>query len=414
MVIEIPDGIHRSLGEKLLKKKVKIVEMIHEDSADLTTKRVVYRISLTGKDEKGKKKDRISAFVVKGYESAIILQLGKVIGNLPEGIYEIEDKFQYTGTEIIWIDNTEFVTKWGMGDLYLRDSIKIGIFGSLLLKIIDPMKFVLNVVSNKQIVEKEQVDDFIFTYVVQTYREILQEFSIDEIDKNRTKIQESVRARLYDLLNHWGFDVINLEIEGYKFPEGYDDMGRIAMNLKVQEQEKAHTIEHMKSQVEILQTKKGLDRQKRELMASERSFERQQKVLDAKTGYETAKFESAAQQIQGNVNIDLLEKQEVAKVAGDLKKFGARSERDVKIAEIRANESGKIAEAIIRIDEKDRERGKERKNEIKTEIAILKEKLIEFDNMLRDQIILEDTYRMRVDMIKKDIMKLELELKNYD
>ena len=113
MVEELPNGIRKTFKSKLTSKKIKIAEMVHETSRDLAEKRIVYRLALASKHEQNKKEEYITAFVVKGYENAILVQLGKTIGVLNEGIYDIDKGFQYTGTEIIWVEKTEFKTKWG-------------------------------------------------------------------------------------------------------------------------------------------------------------------------------------------------------------------------------------------------------------------------------------------------------------
>ena len=226
MVEELPNGIRKTFKSKLTSKKIKIAEMVHETSRDLAEKRIVYRLALAGKHEQNKKEEYITAFVVKGYENAILVQLGKTIGVLNEGIYEIDKGFQYSGTEIIWVEKTEFKTKWGLPEVYLKDNIKISVHGSLLIRIADPINLMLNVVSGKQTVTRKDVDDFIFDTVVETYRQVLGDLKIDEVIRSRDEVKQLVQAKIFDLLSHWGIELINLEIEGMK-PNSAEDVIKI-------------------------------------------------------------------------------------------------------------------------------------------------------------------------------------------
>ncbi len=434
MVEEIPKGIRRSAKDKLLSRKMVIAEMEHEESASLAEKRIIFRKVLSGKGEKSKEADKITAFIVKAYETAILLQLGKVAGVLGEGIYEIEKEFQYSGTDIIWINKTEFQTRWGASDVYLSDSIKIGAFGSLIVKISDPKNFVLNVVAGKQVVERKAVDDFIFAQVVATYKDVLGGFTIDDVIRSRDTVKQKVTAKLFDILSHWGIELITLEVEGFKLPEGYEQIGEMSLEEKLEkarlaktktsmkgaveldtlkteleiEKEKAKIksateLERegrsvMKEQIETLRLKRELEASKRDITSDDRSFERQQELASSQTHYDKAKYDSGAKQIHGAVDVDLLEKKSSAEVAGKARITQIEADRDVNIAQAKAK--GKD------IDEK----GKEKQKEVKKQINELKQKMSQFDDLLAQGKVSSDIYKMRMDRMEKDLKDLENKL----
>ncbi len=399
MVGEIPRGISRSLKDKVLGKKLKIVEMMHETSADLSEKRVVYRLALTGKKEAGKREEKVSAFIVKAYESAILLQLGKFIGIIPEGVWEIEKEFQYTGTEIIWVDKTEFKTRWGLADIYLNDNIKVGAHGSLVVKISEPKNFVLNVVSNKQIVDRGQVDKFIFEHVGQSYKDILGGFSINDVIRSRDMIKQKVNAKLYDLLTHWGIELINMEIEGFKLPEEFEEIGQVSMETSLEKQKAISDRERIKEEIETVKIQSELEAQKREIEANRKGFEREQAVIDSQIGYEKAKYDAKAKEIEGTVSVELLEKQQKAKAAGDVAKI-----------EVTGDKMAKIVEAQAGVDKSQEDLKRERQQKIKQEISELKEKLNKFDDLLAEGKLSEDIYKVRVSRIEKELKDLETKL----
>ncbi len=264
MTEEIPEGIKNVQIAKLLKDKkdARIAEMLHETSQELSDKRIVFRLPIAETDDKGKIINFYQAFSVKGYESAIIFQLGQYAGIIPEGLWQISKDFIHSTTEVIWIDKTEFKTKWGATNIYLSDNINIGAFGSLLLKVSNPKDFVLNVVSGKQLIEKTQVDKFIFDLVVQTYKEVLGGFTIDEVIRNRDDIKEKTFWKLKDFLAHWGLEVINLEVEGFKLPPEYEELGKIAMTTKIKQAEKTSERDLFKLDVETTKLKKELEKVK--------------------------------------------------------------------------------------------------------------------------------------------------------
>ena len=435
MVEQLPDGIKRSLKDKLMKKKVTIAEMVHKDSENLDDKTIVYSRKLTGEKENGKEGDRITAFVVKGYESCILIQLGRTVGLLPEGFYEIDKNFQFSGTEIVWIDITEFRTKWGLSNLYLKDNFKIAAHGILLVKISDPRKFFLNVVSGKKLVDKEDVDKFIFDFVVQTYREVLGECTVQEVMKNREDIKQKVQAKLYDLLDHWGISLINLEIIGLKLPEKFEKLSDLAIDKQIQKEKLSTEREALEQNLEmdslkdtvasrkkerkldeelqLMDKKKKLAKKEIELTSIEKTFDREQSILDAQTDYEKTKYEILTEKGLGDVKTDLLGKQEEAKVSGDARMLKLNTEKDITLAKIGAEKDVKIARAKAKMDDEDelQKKGLEKKRkEVKKEIAKLKEKLDKFDDLFAEGKISEDTYKLRINRIEKELKDLEEKL----
>jgi len=434
MVEELPNGIHKTLKNKLTSKKIKIAEMIHETSRDLAEKRVVYRLALVGKQEKNKSEEYITAFVVKGYENAILVQLGKTVGILNEGIYEIDKGFQFTGTEIIWIDKTEFKTKWGLPEVYLKDNIKISTHGSLLVRVTNPRSFLLNVVSGKQNVTRKDVDDFIFDTVVETYREVLGGLKIDEVLRSRDEIKQQVQAKLFDLLSHWGIELINLEIEGMKLPKEFEELGKIAMDKHLAKEKKAHAKEamieelemeklrtkrekldlqkekqKMREEIELVKLEREISAEKRKIVSDDKSFSREQTVLDAQSGLETAEFDSEAQKLQGGVQAEVMGKREVAKVAGEVELIKTKGDSSGQLTKLEADRDVQIAQAQAGVKDKKSKPSKQEEL-IREKISELKEKLEKFDDLLTEGKISEDIYKMRIIRIEKELKTLENKL----
>lgn len=233
--------------------KLKVLEMKHESSADLSDKRILFRLKLDFQDPATKQ-----AVSVKSYESAVLTLMGQLIGVIPEGLWTMDDKYFQSSSEVIWIDQTEFKTKWGVFDVFLSDNIKIGAFGFLLLKISKPEDLVLNLISSKEIVERDQLDQFIFNSVSQTFKEILGSLTIDEVVRSREVIKISVSEKLHGFLDHYGIELINLEVNGVKIPKEYEELGKITLKTKIQKLEKTSERELLEEEIETIKVKKEL------------------------------------------------------------------------------------------------------------------------------------------------------------
>lgn len=399
MVEELPRGIKRGVMDKLAARKLRIIEMKHEEDGDLGVKRIVYRKALAGKKEKGKSKDRISAFIVKAYESAILIQLGKFIGLIPEGAWEIEKEFQYTGTEIIWVEKSEFKTRWGLGDIYLQDNIKVKAHGSLVVRISDVKNFVMNVVSGRTDISTKHIHQFILEHVNQSFKDVLGTFTISDVIRSRESIRQKVHTKLFDLLAHWGIEVINLEVEGFVLPKEFDELGSMAMEKMLDGAGSNQERERMKEEIEKLKIQGELEAQRRALEGDKRDYMRDQDYKDATAGYENAKYIAGAKQVEGGVDVELLEKTSKAMVAGDVARI-----------EVTGDKVAKIVGAQASVDEKNREKHREKKAKIRSEIAELKAKLDKFDDLIADGKITQEVYKMRVQRIEKDLRALENKL----
>ncbi len=430
MVAEI-SGIRKTLLSKLKLKPSAIAEMERGNASDLAEKRIVHVKKISD--------GKIRAFIVKGYEHAILIQMGKTIGDLPEGVYEIEKKFQHAGSEIIWVDKTEFITYWGMPEILLADDVIIGARGSLKVKISDAKKFVMNVVSGKQKVEREQVDDFILTEVIQAYQEIFQDYTVDDIRRRKKEITQKVQAELYDILTHWGIEVITLNIEGFKLPEElevyYKEQAALTGAAKVRTTKVAHRkaeiadeaemaaletrlatlkksgsmdaeMEIMEKKIQMMKYKKALAAENKDLERIETDYGRSEEVLDAIAGYDVKKYAEAGKSLGSNTVLDHREREKNI----DYKYFDKETDKDIALSRIDADKDVGVAKASsgLKLDKQAQRKAKKRK--YKQEISELKAKIGNFDDMLSSGKIAEDTYKMRINQFEKRLERLENKL----
>ncbi len=434
MVAELPKGISRIVQSKLKKKR--IAEMDHGESEDLTDKRIVYRRSLVGRrervkegDKTPKERDRITAFVVKPYESAILVQMGKLIGVIPEGLYEIEKSFQYTGTEIIWVEKTEFKTHWGLSDIYLKDNIKIGAHGHLIAKISNLKNFVLNVVSSKQKVERDQVDEFIHEYVKQAYRQVIGDHTIDDVLQSQGKdiVKQKVQAKLFDLLDHWGIEVINLEIEGFKLPEGYEIRAEKAWEAAKVEDEIELVKLRAKKVVEISRTESYVERDKMkdeiEKLRVERELKQAQMGVEQVGDTYQAEVESQRESIRAKTHLDIKEREAELDLGIKERELRAETDREVRLKQADAGilDKDREQERFLVKTEADRDVGIaqatgiggvkiQKKKEYKLKMAELNKKIDQLNEFLASGKMTKDVYKKQYERIEKELSKYEQKL----
>ena len=209
---ELPSGLKKGLMDKLRKRKANIAAMRHEDGADLGDKRIVDRKALA-EDE------TIDAFTVREYEAGILLQLGRYIGRVPSGLWEVQEELQQTGTEIIWVDLTDFKVRWGFGGGFTKDKKKIGANGEMVLHVNDPQNFVMKIVSSKKVVERDQIEDFLLGQIGTVMRVLFKNFNIDDLLGERETFQNAARAKLSDTFVSWGLEMVTFEVLGSNSPK---------------------------------------------------------------------------------------------------------------------------------------------------------------------------------------------------
>ncbi len=254
---ELPKGVKKGI----FKKASNVVSMRHEEGADIGDKRIVDRTAL------GEGPKKIDGFTVREYEAGILLQLGRFVGVVPSGLWAIDEDLQQTGTEIIWVDTTDFKVRWGFGGQFTGDNKKIGANGEMILHISDPQSFVMKIVSSKRVVERDQIEEFVLGQITTIMRVLFRDYKLEKLLGERETFQNVARAKLHDTFVPWGLEMVNLEVLGFNVPEEFEamssDQGRHERELAREKQ-----------QLE-------LERQRIETEKMKREFGREQKVADA-------------------------------------------------------------------------------------------------------------------------------------
>lgn len=327
-------------------------------------------------------------FAVKDYEKALFYNKGVLVDVLGGGVYEIDKRAKVKGTEIVWIDTSFVEIQWGIpqtSGIPTKDGKIIGLHGSLKLRINDAKKFYNDVVAGKKIWTGNDLKEWIVNLLHTSLRDVFKNYTAKNVIlEERDRVVTLLTSKITDEFVSYGLDLETLYVIGIKSPEGMEQMYQL-------EKEKASIADEL----ELLKVKGELETQKMDIEAAKKARERQEQILDATSDLEKTKLITEAKKVEGDVVMDLLESEEKARVAGDVRIIETTGDKEIKIAEIQVE------------SEKNK---KIKRNVIKQEIADLKEKLNNFDDLLAEGKISEDVYKTRISRIEKELKNLEKNL----
>ena len=336
-----------------------------------------------GEDIKKKK-----YFSVKDYERAIFYDKGELVDVLGGGIYELDKKAKVKGTEIVWVDTSLIEMQWGVpqsNGIPTKDGRIIGLHGNLKVNINDAKRFYSNLVAGKKTWTVQDLKNWIMDLLHTSLRDIFKNYTAKSVLlEERDRVITLLTSKIADEFINYGLDLDAIYIIGIKTPEGMEQLYKL-------ERDKAN----VSDELELLKTKRELDSLKREITSERRAHERKEEILDATSDLQWTKIKSEEKAIEGNVGVDLLEKEVKAKVSGDVEIIKAKGEEAVKLAEAESHKS-ELDELKLK--------------ETESKIAELKEKLNQFDDMLAEGKISEDVYKIRINRVEKELKDLEHKL----
>jgi regulator of protease activity HflC (stomatin/prohibitin superfamily) len=316
-------------------------------------------------------------FIVKDYEKVLFYNKAELVEVLGGGVYELNKKDKMKGLELVWVDTSFIKIQWGIAQtegIPTKDGVVIGLHGDLNLRVTNPKTFYNDVIAGRKIWNVEDLKNWIKSLMHTSLRDIFKNYNAKEVLlEDRERIINQIISKITDELLRYGLEFESINILGIKAPEGTE-------KLFGAEREKAK----IKDEREILNAKEQLEAEKRVFEATKKEFERKQKILEAQSELEATKFSTQTQKMKGETEAAVLEKTQKAKVAGN-----------IKILETKANKL--VSE-------------QEEKELIKQNIAELKTKLSEFDDLLAADKISKEIYELRVKRIEKELNELSRRL----
>ena len=144
--------------------------------------------------------------ICQEYQRAVVFRLGRYIGIKGPGIYYLVpliDRQQKidTRTATVNLEQQETITK---------DSVTIKVNAVLWFRIVEASKAILEVVNYQQAV---------YQFSVTALRNIIGQTSLDEVLKDREKINQTLQSRVGATTEPWGIKIEMVEMKDVEIPE---------------------------------------------------------------------------------------------------------------------------------------------------------------------------------------------------
>ena len=317
-------------------------------------------------------------FIVKDYEKVLFYNKAELVDILSGGVYELNKKDKMKGLELVWVDTSFIKIQWGIAQtegIPTKDGVLIGLHGDLNLRITIPKTFYNDVVAGRKVWIVEDLKNWIKSLMHTSLRDLFKNYNAKEVLlEDRERIINHITSKMTEELLRYGLELESFNILGIKAPESMNKLFGV-------ERERAK----IEDEREILKAKEQLEEEKRAFEASKKEFELKQKILEAQSELEATKYTTQTEKMKGETKATILEKTEEAKVAGDTKILEAES------VKLRSEQ--------------------EKRQIIREDIADLKSKLNQLDDMLASDKISKDIYEIRVKRIEKELDDLNRRLR---
>ncbi len=252
-------SIFKKIGEKLVGKEGLII-WERDESKD--TRKLVYRIP----NEKITDMRKVEKIGVRDYERVLLFNSGQLTSVLEGGVYEIDKHHRNAATEVVFVDNGIFELPWGIpwfqSMILTSEMVKVGINGTVKLKIRDYSSFIQKIVAYKKDFTDEVVKEFIKSLLVTSLRDIVKKYTLKNlVQSNREDIKAVTITKVSQEFQLYGLELISNDIIGFAFaPEVQLEVDEILnetlTDIKALRTEKERinaSIRSMKKQLEQLE-----------------------------------------------------------------------------------------------------------------------------------------------------------------
>jgi regulator of protease activity HflC (stomatin/prohibitin superfamily) len=175
----------------------------------------------------------LSFYSVKQWERAVITRFGKIVRVDSEGLHTkipIIDK-------VITLDfRTQTLDLRGQQAI-TKDNISVGIDAVVFMRFEDASKVILNIDNPKDAIAK---------FVQTAMRNIIGEYTLDELLSSREKVAESLKKQSDEFSSNWGIDIQKAELQEISLPT---DMKR-AFAVQAEAERESRAIK-IKAQAEL-------------------------------------------------------------------------------------------------------------------------------------------------------------------
>jgi len=190
----------------------------------------------------------LKIILVRPYESAIFLRDGKIYATLPEGRWVVEKMPLIGKMEIIWVDTGWQKLKFGLRTLS-REGVEIGAHGVVYLKVSEPEKFIVNLVTAQNLFSSDALEDFLSEQMSSVLRAEMARYDIQALYVEREMFSAIARAKMAETYGNLGLEFQTLEVSGFVLP---DDVKSALQSVMIAEKQAKVTVTLGTAQAEVL------------------------------------------------------------------------------------------------------------------------------------------------------------------
>ena len=147
-----------------------------------------------------------SIFIVKQWEKAAVLRLGKIIGTVEPGLH-FKVPIIDTVTKVDM--RTQTVDLKGQSAI-TKDNISLGVDAVVFMTIEDPEKLITQIVDYRDAVSK---------YAQTAIRNIIGQYDLDDLLESREEIAIQLKEEIDILAKDWGIDIARAGLQDISLPE---------------------------------------------------------------------------------------------------------------------------------------------------------------------------------------------------
>jgi regulator of protease activity HflC (stomatin/prohibitin superfamily) len=160
----------------------------------------------------------VKLVVVKEYESGVFLRDGKLYAVLPPGRWFL-GKMPIVGRmEMVWVDLGINKANFGLRTL-TKDGVEIGANGTVYLRVSDPERFVVNLVTGRNLFTADDIEDFLRDQINAILRAEMANYDVSSLYAEREMFSSVARAKADELMKDVGLEFRTLEVAGFLLPD---------------------------------------------------------------------------------------------------------------------------------------------------------------------------------------------------
>ena len=147
-----------------------------------------------------------SVRIAQEYEKAVVFRLGRVVGLRGPGLYFLIPLIEWQSK----LDLRTVTTNIEQQETITRDSVTVKVNAVLWYRITDPLKATIEV---------QSYSNAVYAISLTALRNIIGQHTLDEVLKERDKINIQLRSMVDETTRRWGISVENVEMKDVEIPE---------------------------------------------------------------------------------------------------------------------------------------------------------------------------------------------------